>query len=68
MQVQSLAGGTGSGVGTYMLSLLNDMFPTVPRFVTCIMPHLSGEVILQAYNATLSLGTAYGLADWVFVI
>lgn len=68
MQVQSLAGGTGSGVGTYMLSLLSDIFPKVPRFVTCVMPHLSGEVILQAYNATLSLGTAYGLADGVVVI
>ncbi len=32
------------------------------------MPHLSGEVILQAYNATLSLGSIYSFADGVFVV
>lgn len=34
----------------------------------CVLPHLSGEVILQAYNATLSLGTIYGIADGIFLI
>lgn len=32
------------------------------------MPHLSGEVILQAYNASLSLGSIYSLADGIFII
>jgi hypothetical protein len=32
------------------------------------MPHQSGEVILQAYNASLSLGSVYGLADGVILI
>ena len=32
------------------------------------MPHLSGEVILQAYNSCLSLGTIYPQADGIFVI
>ena len=32
------------------------------------MPHLSGEVILQSYNACLSLGTIYPEADGIFII
>lgn len=54
-----MAGGTGSGLGTYISGMLNDMFPKVPKFAVCVMPHLSGEVILQCYNAALSVGTMY---------
>lgn len=32
------------------------------------MPHLSGEVILQCYNACLSLGTIYTETDGIFII
>lgn len=32
------------------------------------MPHLSGEVILQCYNACLSLGTIYPESDGIFII
>ncbi len=32
------------------------------------MPHLSGEVILQSYNASLSLGTIYPEVDGIFLI
>lgn len=68
VQVQSLAGGTGSGLGTYMMSLLDEKYPKIPKIVCCVMPHLSGEVILQAYNASLSLGSIYSLADGVIMI
>ena len=68
MQLQSMAGGTGSGLGTFMLNLLQQQFPKTPRLVCCVMPHLSGEVILQAYNASLSVGSIYGLADGVLVV
>ena len=42
LQIQSMAGGTGSGLGTYISSMLCDMFPKTPKFACCIMPHLSG--------------------------
>jgi hypothetical protein len=32
------------------------------------MPHLSGEVILQAYNAALSVGTMYQTSDGIFIV
>ena len=34
----------------------------------CVLPHISGEVILQSYNACLSLGTIYPSADGIFLI
>jgi len=68
VQVQSLAGGTGSGLGTYNFTLLDEIFPKIPKLVVCVLPHLSGEVILQSYNATLSLGTVCDLADGVFLV
>lgn len=42
MQIQSMAGGTGSGLGTYIAQLLNESFNKVPKFLVCVMPHLSG--------------------------
>lgn len=63
-----MAGGTGSGLGTYIIRLLNENFPKIPKLVTCVMPHLSGEVILQSYNASLSLGTIYPEVDGIFLI
>lgn len=68
VQLQSMAGGTGSGLGTFIVQLLNDMFSKTPKFVACVMPHLSGEVILQSYNACLSLGTIYKESDGIFII
>ncbi|KAL5970043.1 Tubulin delta chain, partial [Taenia solium] len=52
----SLAGGTGSGVGTYLLRHLGDMCPKVPVLAQLVLPYRRGEVATQAYNAVLSLG------------
>ena len=38
-----LGGGTGSGVGTYMLKLLHDLYPKICRFSVCVFP--SGKCI-----------------------
>lgn len=37
-----MAGGTGSGLGTFITSLLNDMFEHTTKYIICVMPHLSG--------------------------
>ncbi|KAL5112094.1 Tubulin delta chain [Taenia crassiceps] len=52
----SLAGGTGSGVGTYLLRHLGDVCPKVPVLAQLVLPYQRGEVATQAYNAVLSLG------------
>ncbi|VDM31558.1 unnamed protein product [Hydatigera taeniaeformis] len=52
----SLAGGTGSGVGTYLLGRLGDVCPKVPVLAQLVLPYRQGEVAIQAYNVILSLG------------
>ena len=48
--LHSLGGGTGSGVGTYMLSLLEDLFPEVYRFTTSVYPQEDDDVVTSPYN------------------
>ena len=44
--ISSLAGGTGSGLGSFLLQLMADRYPEIEFFNICIVPHLTGEVIL----------------------
>ena len=63
----SIAGGTGSGVGTRITQMLQDNYPHAFLFNHLIWPHGTGEVILQNYNAILSLGHLYQCTDAVLV-
>ena len=54
--VQSLAGGTGSGVGSKVLERLRHKVASKPIYSVAVLPRLSGEVILQYYNAVFSMG------------
>jgi len=54
--LQSLAGGTGSGLGSRVLLDLRDLFPKAELVSQCVLPYQKGEVLTQEYNATLSLG------------
>jgi len=56
---QSLAGGTGSGLGSYLLESVKEEFPKYSVLNISVMPHLTGEVILQSYNCVLSLSSIY---------
>lgn len=42
--LHSLGGGTGSGLGTYVLSLLADHYPDVYRFTTSVFPSEDDDV------------------------
>jgi tubulin delta len=46
LMLQSLGGGTGSGLGAYMLQAVKDEFGAIPAVNTVIWPHSFGEVIL----------------------
>ena len=48
--MHSLGGGTGSGLGTYILSLLEDDYPHCYRFTTAIFPSQDDDVITSPYN------------------
>ncbi len=56
---QSLAGGTGSGLGSYLVEVIKENYPKFDLLNISVMPHLTGEVILQSYNCVLSLSTIY---------
>eukprot|EP00873_Tetraselmis_striata_P001445 jgi/Tetstr1/421709/TSEL_012647.t1 len=64
--LHSLGGGTGSGLGSYILEMLGDEFPDVYRFTTSIFPSEDDDVITSPYNALLSLSRLVEHSDCVF--
>ncbi|TMW58740.1 hypothetical protein Poli38472_010299 [Pythium oligandrum] len=66
--IHSIGGGTGSGLGTYILGLLEDHYPEVYRFTTAIFPSEDDDVITSPYNSILSLHQLTEHADCVLPI
>lgn len=64
----SLAGGTGSGVGTYYSQLLKDLYPRTALVNTLVWPFSQGEVILQNYNLLLTLNKIYECSDALILL
>lgn len=53
----SIAGGTGSGMGSYLLETLNDRYPKKLIQTYSVFPnqHESSDVVVQPYNSVLTL-------------
>ncbi|KAL7752456.1 hypothetical protein RI367_001990 [Sorochytrium milnesiophthora] len=66
--VQSLGGGTGSGLGSYVTELYADEFPDVYRFNTVVMPSKDDDVVTSPYNSVLSLQKLTDYSDCVLPI
>lgn len=66
--VHSMGGGTGSGLGTYLLSVLADEYPQIYRFTTAVFPSADDDVITSPYNAVLAAHALVEHADCVFPI
>ena len=64
---QSLAGGTGSGFGSYLVEAVRDEYPEICIMNIAIMPHLTGEVIVQNYNTTLTCSKLYDHSDAILL-
>jgi tubulin epsilon len=64
----SLGGGTGSGLGSYLLSTLADHYPEVFRFTASVFPSQNDDVITSPYNSLFSLHKLVDHADCVFPI
>uniref|UniRef100_A0A3P9M6J0 Tubulin delta chain n=2 Tax=Oryzias latipes TaxID=8090 RepID=A0A3P9M6J0_ORYLA len=67
MTMMSVAGGTGSGVGTYITQCLRDIYPASFILNHLTWPYGTGEVILQNYNSVLTLAHLYQLSDAIVV-
>eukprot|EP00501_MAST-03F_sp_TOSAG23-6_P002134 GSMAST32.ASY1.ANO1.2231.1 assembled CDS len=54
--LHSLGGGTGSGLGTFLIRLLKDHLPKVYRFSTSVFPSSKNDdVITSPYNSIFAL-------------
>lgn len=61
--IMSLAGGTGSGVGSYLSNCLKDEFTKSSFANQIVLPYISGEVAVQNYNSMLSMAHLYNSSD-----
>lgn len=70
MLVHSIAGGTGSGLGSYLLEKLNDKFPKQIISTYSVFPnqHETSDVVVQPYNSILTLKRLIQNADSVVVL
>lgn len=66
--LHSLGGGTGSGLGTFILENLGDIYPGVFRFVSCVCPSKDDDVITSPYNTTLALQSLIDFAHCVLPV
>ncbi|XP_076138196.1 tubulin delta chain [Alosa pseudoharengus] len=67
LTMMSLAGGTGSGMGTYITQCLRDMYPHTSILNHVTWPYNTGEVIVQNYNSVLTLSHLYQFSDAILV-
>ncbi|XP_034404217.1 tubulin delta chain [Cyclopterus lumpus] len=67
MAMMSVAGGTGSGVGTYVTQCLRDIYPKSFILNHLTWPYGTGEVIVQNYNSVLTQAHLYQLSDAILV-
>ncbi|KAH9079237.1 gamma tubulin [Lactarius deliciosus] len=69
MLLHSIAGGTGSGLGSFVLERLNDKFPKKLVQTYSVFPNAQeGDVVVQPYNALLTLKRLANHADSVVVL
>ncbi|CAH6778232.1 Tube1 [Phodopus roborovskii] len=66
--IHSMGGGTGSGLGTFLLKMLEDEFPEVYRFVTAVYPSSEDDVITSPYNSVLAMKELSEHADCVLPV
>lgn len=67
LSLMSIGGGTGSGLGTHITQALKDNFDQSFLVNVLIWPHNTGEVIVQNYNAVLSLAHLSESADALLI-
>jgi tubulin gamma len=69
MMLHSIAGGTGSGLGSFLLERLNDRFPKKLIQTYSVFPDTSNsEVVVHPYNSILAMRRLTQNADSVVVL
>ncbi|CAG8597461.1 13097_t:CDS:2, partial [Acaulospora colombiana] len=70
MLLHSIAGGTGSGMGSFLLERLNDRYPKKLIQTYSVFPNNEevSDVVVQPYNSILTLKRLTNNADCVIVL
>jgi tubulin delta len=63
----SVAGGTGSGLGTHVTEDIADEFGDITLFNIAVTPYHFGEVVVQHYNSVLCLSKVANASDGVLI-
>lgn len=64
----SIAGGTGSGMGSFLLDRLSDRYPKALLQTYSVFPNTTADIIVQPYNSILTLQRLVLCADAVIVL
>jgi tubulin gamma len=69
MLLHSIAGGTGSGLGSYILERISDVFPKKLVQTYSVFPDsTNSDIVVQPYNSMLALQRLTEYADSVVVL
>lgn len=70
MMMHSIAGGTGSGLGSFLLEALNDAYPKKLIQTYSVFPNSeeTSDIVVQPYNSILTLKRLVDNADSVVVL
>ncbi|XP_018576125.1 tubulin delta chain-like [Anoplophora glabripennis] len=63
LNLYSSSGGTGSGVGSFIIEQLRNDYPNKHIVNSIVLPYVKGEIVTQSYNSLLALAHLYSLAD-----
>eukprot|EP00056_Hartaetosiga_gracilis_P022370 m.29867 g.29867 ORF g.29867 m.29867 type:complete len:256 (-) comp9607_c0_seq2:885-1652(-) len=66
--IQSVAGGTGSGLGAAVVHALSDCYPTKSKLAKIIWPYSAGETVVQSYNSVMSISYAYQSCEGIVLL
>ncbi|ANQ07321.1 Uncharacterized protein PCOAH_00015690 [Plasmodium coatneyi] len=64
----SLAGGSGSGISSYLSYLLKDEYSSVNLINVCVLPYMFGEISVQSLNSVLCLSSLYDSSDGIILL
>lgn len=68
MLMHSIGGGTGSGLGSFIVKTLADEYPDMYKFTVSVFPSKDDDVITSPYNSILSLNQLINNSDCVLPI
>ena len=68
MLTHSIGGGTGSGLGSFILKTLGEEYDDIFKFTISVFPSKNDDVVTSPYNAILSLNQLIQHADCVLPI